>query len=155
MLDEKPRFLAEFSSDITYVEMIENLAREFCRLYKFDEAESINYSISVRELTINAIKHGNKSDWKRRVRVEFYQTGSEIRTLVQDEGEQKFDTDNHFTATGENALSDHGRGLLAVELYTPGWTYEWMNPGNRFGVYKERPQESLLADESQLGQQSA
>ncbi|MFA4819623.1 MAG: ATP-binding protein [Candidatus Aenigmatarchaeota archaeon] len=148
MLDEKPLFLAEFDSDMAYVDMAQNLARNFCTLCGLDEDESTNYSTSVRELIINAIKHGNKLDSKRRIKVEFYQTKNEVRTFVQDEGEERFNSDNYFTATEENALSNHGRGLIFVELYTPGWTYEWMNPGNRFKIYREKSQASLLPNES-------
>ncbi|HIG97757.1 MAG TPA: ATP-binding protein [Candidatus Aenigmarchaeota archaeon] len=155
MLDEKPLFLAEFGSDMTYVNMAQNLAREFCTLCGLSEEESKNYSTSVRELTINAIRHGNKLNSKKRVKVEFYQTSREVITFVQDEGEQRFNPYNYFAATGENALSDHGRGLIFVELYTPGWTYVWINPGNRFKIYREKPQASLLPNEGQLGQQGA
>jgi len=50
-----------------------------------------------------------------------------------------FDPENYFTATGENALSNHGRGLIFVESYTPGWRYDWLAPGNRFTVEKPIP----------------
>lgn len=154
MLDENPQFLAEFSSDMAYVNIIQELARDFCKLCGLGEEDSIDYSISVRELTINAVKHGNRLDSKKKVKVEFYQTDGEVRTYVQDEGIQRFDPEHHFTANGDNIESDHGRGLIFVSLYTPDWTYEWTNPGNRFGVYK-KAQELFLANESQLGQQSA
>lgn len=155
MLDEKPHLSVIFGSDIGYVGIIEKLSRKFCTIHGFDGTASDDYSVSVRELVINAIKHGNKNNPEKMVKIEFYETDKEVRTFVQDEGEERFDPGNYFAATGENVLSNHGRGLFFVNRYTPGWTYEWMNPGNRFRIYKEKFRKSLLANESQLCQQRA
>jgi|SRR3989338_4911124 len=134
-----PSVVLEIESRMEYASAAESAAFGFASALGLIGDDARDYSLSVRELAINGIKHGNKLNPERRVRIEFYDTRDIIRTCVEDEGEQRFDPENYFTATGENALSNHGRGLIFVESYTPGWRYDWLAPGNRFTVEKPIP----------------
>jgi len=82
-----------------------------------DEDGVHDLSVSVRECVVNALKHGNKLDPAKRVKVDFGLSEGEIEVWIQDQG-PGFDPDAVPDATApENLLNAAGRGLFFMRAF--------------------------------------
>ena len=100
----------------------------------FDEESTFAIRISLEEAIVNAIRHGNKQDPAKRVRVESVVTPEEVAVSVEDEG-TGFDR-GHIpdpTAT-ENLCRPSGRGILLIESYMDA--VRWERDGRRVHMTK-------------------
>ena len=90
--------------------------------------------ISLEEALINAIKHGNKLDAKKRVRVQASVTEALLEITIEDEG-PGFDRSSVPDPTDlENLEKCSGRGILLMESYMD--SVEWSNNGRRVRMTK-------------------
>ena len=82
-----------------------------------DEDGVHDLSVSVRECVVNALKHGNKLDPAKRVKVDFGLQEGVIEVWIQDQG-TGFDPDAVPDATApENLLNAAGRGLFFMRAF--------------------------------------
>lgn len=82
-----------------------------------DEDGAHDLSVSVRECVVNALKHGNKLDPAKRVRVDFGLEAGRIEVWIRDEG-KGFDPEAVPDATApENILNAAGRGLFFMRAF--------------------------------------
>ena len=105
------------TSRVVHVDLIHAISDQVAALVGFDGDEVLNLGLAVREAAINAIKHGNGMDPRKKVRVifEFDQGGLSI--AVQDRG-AGFDPDRVVDPTlPENLLQTSGRGLLLMRAF--------------------------------------
>ena len=74
--------------------------------------------VAVRESVINAVRHGNRNDRRKRVVIEFLSgmtNGSaELTVLVRDEGEGFDPSEVADPLSPENILKPHGRGIFLI-----------------------------------------
>ena len=90
--------------------------------------------ISLEEALINAIKHGNKLDPKKKVRVEASVSPLETEIIIEDEG-PGFNRGNVPDPTAEeNLLKCSGRGILLMETYMD--SVEYSKSGRRVRMIK-------------------
>ena len=90
-----------------------------------DAVESAGYSsdkifavkIALEEALINAIKHGNKLNPKKKVRVEAKVTPQLTEIMIEDEGPGFERCDVPDPTSDENLLKCSGRGILLIETY--------------------------------------
>ncbi len=90
--------------------------------------------ISLEEALINAIKHGNKLDPKKKVHIEASVTPKETEIIIEDEG-PGFRRKNVPDPTAEeNLLKCSGRGILLMETYMD--RVEYSKSGRRVRMIK-------------------
>ena len=90
--------------------------------------------ISLEEALINAIKHGNKLDPKKKVRIEASVSPGETEIIIEDQG-PGFDRGCVPDPTSiENIEKCSGRGILLIEAYMD--EVEWTNRGRRLRMMK-------------------
>ena len=90
--------------------------------------------ISLEEALINAIKHGNKLDSKKRVKVQASVTAATFDITIEDEG-PGFDRSSVPDPTEiENLEKCSGRGILLMESYMD--SVEYSNGGRRVHMVK-------------------
>ena len=90
--------------------------------------------ISLEEALINAIKHGNKLDAKKRVRVQASVTAAQLEITIEDEG-PGFDRASVPDPTDlANLEKCSGRGILLMESYMDH--VEWSHGGRRVRMIK-------------------
>lgn len=88
--------------------------------------------ISLPELIINAINHGNKKDYFKKVIIGHIISPREVVVSVLDEGEG-FDPGAVPDPTlGENIMKDSGRGIFIARNYCD--RIEWNEKGNRVTI---------------------
>jgi len=111
----------DISSDFDMLDFVEVVSSHMSRMVGFDDDTLHWISIAVRESVANAMKHGNKGDLAKRVRVEFTTTPadhpSELAIVVQDQGEG-FDPEAVADPLApENLLKSSGRGIFLIRSF--------------------------------------
>ena len=107
----------DFESRMDILEPIQAFVDRLAQVGGLDEDGVHDLSVSVRECVVNAVKHGNKLDPKKRVSLSFSMTESAIEVTIQDQG-AGFNPDAVPDATApENILSAAGRGLFFMRAF--------------------------------------
>ncbi|GIX06810.1 MAG: hypothetical protein KatS3mg115_1213 [Candidatus Poribacteria bacterium] len=104
-------------SDIEFVPMVEAALTRLCHDLKFSDEETAQIAVSVIEGVMNAIKHGNKYDLKKPVRVRLSVDKDQLTISIKDEGEGFQPEEVANPLEGENLFRDHGRGILMMRAY--------------------------------------
>jgi serine/threonine-protein kinase RsbW len=108
----------EFYSSLDMLGPVQAVADQVGRMVGFDEDALHWINVSVRESVINAIKHGNRNDRRKRVFVEFLagtDNGSgELTVRVRDEGPGFDPSKLADPLSPENVLNPDGRGVFLI-----------------------------------------
>ena len=95
--------------------------------------------LALEEALVNAVKHGNKMDASKEVKLDYSVAADKVEINVTDEGvgfKPKEIPDPRF---GENVYKVNGRGLFLIRAYMD--VVEYNDLGNRIHMvrYKEKP----------------
>jgi serine/threonine-protein kinase RsbW len=91
--------------------------------------------ISLEEALVNAIKHGNRLDPRKKVHVEAHVTDRRAEILVEDEGAGFDRTTVPDPTCLENLEKCSGRGILLIESYMT--EVRWDRGGRRLRMVRE------------------
>jgi serine/threonine-protein kinase RsbW len=110
-----------FSSTFEMLDLVQVVSDHVGRLLHFEEDGLVWMEVAIRESVINAIKHGNRYDAAKHVRVEFSMTPpdapEQLVITVRDEGEG-FDPDElPDPLAPENLLKASGRGIFFMRSF--------------------------------------
>lgn len=104
-------------SNLDSIEQAAALAASFAAKVGVVEDDLFGIDLSVRETVANAIKHGNKEDETKKVRVTFEKVEQNLIITVQDEG-TGFDFDHLPDPTNaENLMKNSGRGIFIIKNF--------------------------------------
>ena len=105
------------SSALDNLDLIEILTDCITDFMNFDEDSAHQVGMSVRESVTNAIQHGNKLDFNKRVHICFEMEADRLSITVRDQG-------NGFRADkipnpldSENLLKPSGRGIFYMRTF--------------------------------------
>jgi serine/threonine-protein kinase RsbW len=90
--------------------------------------------LALEEAMINAIKHGNKCNREKKVKVEASIGAQRTEITIEDEGEGFRREDVPDPTCDENLDRLHGRGILLIEAYMD--EVQWLNGGRRVRMVK-------------------
>jgi serine/threonine-protein kinase RsbW len=102
----------------------------------FDEETTFAIRISLEEAIVNAIRHGNRLDPNKKVRIDSNISPGRSEIAVEDEGtgfERKGIPD---PTSSENLCRPNGRGILLIESYMTN--VRWERGGRRVWMVKEK-----------------
>ncbi len=117
------------NSDVTELKMVETFLTDIFRKYDLDTKYFNKVYLCVSEAVINAIKHGNKNDRRKKVSIEVQFDFHEIKVKVEDEG-NGFDITSISDPTNErNLRNESGRGIFIIRTLTN--QIEYNEKGNR------------------------
>ena len=111
----------DFRSSLDMLDLVQAVSDHIGRIVGLDE-EGVHWtSVAVRECVINAIKHGNGNDDRKRVHLEFTRldgdAGPGIAIRVRDEG-RGFDPASLADCRApENILKSSGRGIFLIRSF--------------------------------------
>lgn len=117
-MSRQPRRVdVRLDSKLETIDLGEELARQVAGSAGFDEDEQYKISMAVRECIINALKHGNRGDESKQVRINFSLQPDRLVVQVGDEG-GGFDLgDVPDPLADDNLLRSSGRGLFLVRCF--------------------------------------
>ena len=107
----------DFESRMDMLEPVQAFVDKLAATGGLDEDGVHDLSVSVRECVVNALKHGNKLDARKRVYLTFSFEPGAIEVWIRDQG-AGFDPDAVPDATApENILNAAGRGLFFMRAF--------------------------------------
>src|SRR5678809_485228 len=123
----------DFHSSLGMLDFVQMVSDHIARTVGLDE-DSIHWvSLAIRESVINAIKHGNCNDVRKRVHVEFTSLqdagGPGLAVCVRDEG---CGFDPAMVAdplASENLLKANGRGIFLMRCFMDEMTFRYAAEG--------------------------
>ena len=111
----------EFCSAFDMLDFVQLVSDHLCRRVGFDEDSMHWVSVAIRESVINAIKHGNRNDASKLVRVEFLTSvdsdSGSLTISVRDEGEGFEPEEVADPLAPENMLKSSGRGIFLIRNF--------------------------------------
>ncbi|MCH8325456.1 MAG: ATP-binding protein [Bacteroidetes bacterium] len=120
----------EIESDPNNLITIEEFVNYFAMDLQLGEEKLSALLLSVTEAATNAIKHGNKCDVNKLVKIDVNVDGDTLRIIVKDEGEG-FDPSKVPDPTEpDNLLKDSGRGLYLMKIYMSNIKFNITPTGN-------------------------
>jgi len=128
VINRSPKILV-IKSDKSELEKVENFIVEI--LNEFDLAQKYfnRIYLCVSEAVLNSIKHGNKNDKNKTVKIGIDCNINEISILIEDEGEG-FDINKVEDPTLiENIYKESGRGIFFIKNLSD--KLEYNEKGNR------------------------
>lgn len=103
-----------FSSDTQNLELVERFVNNICEFEEIDERHFGNILLTLTEGATNAIEHGNQSDVKKRVSIEYSFQENVLSFVIKDEG-RGFDHSSIPDPTlPENLEKLTGRGIFLM-----------------------------------------
>jgi serine/threonine-protein kinase RsbW len=123
------------ASDYGDAREVQRLIRDEVERAGFDADSQFAIKLALEEALINAIKHGNKLDKRKNVRVEWQISPAAAEITIEDEG-PGFDRKKVPNPTDETNLEKlTGRGILLIESYMSD--VQWSNGGRRVKLVKK------------------
>jgi len=111
----------EFCSAFDMLDFVQLVSDHLCRRVGFDEDSMHWVGVAIRESVINAIKHGNRNDATKLVRIEFLTSTSPddggLTISVRDEGEGFEPEEVADPLAPENMLKSSGRGIFLIRNF--------------------------------------
>jgi serine/threonine-protein kinase RsbW len=96
---------------------------------EFDQSGQWAVKLALEESLMNAIKHGNKSDAKKKIHVEYKVSDQQVDIAVEDEGPGFAREGVPDPTLDENIEKCSGRGILLIEAYMTN--VHWTRGGRR------------------------
>ena len=115
----------------------------------FSEEDIFAVHLALQEAFLNALRHGNKMDDGKEVKIDYLVDSDRIEISMTDEG-NGFDPESvPDPRLGENIYKIEGRGLLLMRSYMD--VVKFNEPGNCVHMvrYKEKPQLSETHEQKQ------
>jgi len=109
------------------------------RSQNFSEEDIFAVHLAVQEAFVNAMKHGNRMDSSKKVKIDYCITDDKVDISLTDEG-AGFDPEGvPDPRCGENIYKANGRGLLLMRCYMD--MVEYSDRGNCVHLvrYREKP----------------
>jgi serine/threonine-protein kinase RsbW len=138
----------DFHSSLGMLDFVQMISEYVARTVGLDD-DSVHWvTVAVRESVVNAIKHGNCNDPRKRVHVEFMslqdREGPGIAILVRDEGCGFDPMTLPDPLAPENLLKTNGRGIFLMRTFMDEMTFERMEQGGmQVRMVKRVPQSTL------------
>jgi serine/threonine-protein kinase RsbW len=138
----------DFHSSLGMLDFVQMISEYIARTVGLDD-DSVHWvTVAVRESVVNAIKHGNCNDPRKRVHVEFMslqdREGSGIAILVRDEGCGFDPMTLPDPLAPENLLKTNGRGIFLMRTFMDEMTFERTEQGGmQVRMVKRVPQSTL------------
>lgn len=110
----------------------------------FSREDLFAVHLALQEAFINAVRHGNKMDPRRQVKIEYSIDSNKIEITVADEGDGFDPRAVPDPRCGENLYKPGGRGLLLMSSYMDA--VEHNQQGNSVCMVRQRERSPLTED---------
>jgi serine/threonine-protein kinase RsbW len=132
------RSMAIASTPLAIVEVCEWILPKL-KAHNFSQEDIFAIHLALEEALINAVKHGNKMDPNKEVKVEYSLSSDKVEISMTDEG-NGFDPEAvPDPRLGSNLYKSEGRGLLLMQSYMDVVEYNKRGNSVRMVRYKEKP----------------
>ena len=131
---ELPFTETRFGSCLSKARKLEDSILGECQRHHFGEADLFAIKLALEEALVNAVKHGNKMDPSKVVKVQHRVTDQRVDVVIEDQGEGFNPADLPDPTEEENLCRCNGRGILLMRAYMSSVVF---NPqGNKVTLTK-------------------
>jgi serine/threonine-protein kinase RsbW len=107
----------DIASRLDMLDMVQTVLSHLAGVVGFDD-ESVHYmTVALRESVVNAIRHGNRGDERRRVATEFVVGDGSLEVRVLDQGSGFDPTSVPDPLAEANLLKPDGRGIFFMRSF--------------------------------------
>lgn len=107
----------KIQSSLEYTELVENITNNLTLMAGCDSDQAYFIEMAVREVVVNAIRHGNQMDLDKIVRVQYRFNSERFEVEVLDQG-NGFDFEHlPDPCNPENLMKSSGRGIFLVRSF--------------------------------------
>src|SRR5262249_19764587 len=106
--------------------------------HNYSEEDVFAIKLSLEEAMTNAVRHGNRFDVSKNIRVRYAVTARRIIVMVADEGPGFSVADVPDPTDPENLERPNGRGIMLIRAYMTRVSFN--PPGNEVCMLKENEQ---------------
>ncbi|HVA64184.1 MAG TPA: ATP-binding protein [Terriglobales bacterium] len=125
-------------SRIESVDQAEATAQKVAERAGFDEGDRHRIAMAVREITVNAVMHGNGYDRCKKVTILFSLSPDELVVSISDQG-TGFDTSGLSDPLApENLLRQSGRGIFLARAFMDQVDFQLSTTGTSVRLIKHR-----------------
>ncbi len=124
------------ASDLEAAERIQNRIIGLLEALEFSARDLFGMRLALEEAIVNAIKHGNRMDPSKSVRVSCEADASHAVVIIEDEGTGFAPTDVPDPTAEENLEKPGGRGIMLMKAFMT--RVEYNKKGNRVLLEKVR-----------------
>jgi serine/threonine-protein kinase RsbW len=107
----------EIPSSISQVQDVEEKIIPQCRRFSYTDRDLFALKLAIEEAITNAVKHGNKNDPEKHVRIKYRVTPRRVDVVIEDEGSGFNPAVLPDCTCNENICSPHGRGILLMRAF--------------------------------------
>ena len=144
-VESNPVFSLTLESSLESVDLAEQSTLRYTEAVGFEEADRYFIGLAVREIVVNAIKHGNHFDLARKALLRLSMNGAELIIEVTDEGDGFRLEDVPDPGLPENRERRSGRGVtIAIGLMDEFVVDRNMPHGTHIRMMKRLPTRTLL-----------
>ena len=116
---------------------------------RFDEEDIFAVHLALEEAFINAVKHGNKMDEAKEVKIEYLVAPEKVEITVTDGGEGFNPDAVPDPRYGENLYKPEGRGLFLMRSYMDVVKFNECGNSVHMVKYKEGQSQTKNEDQTQ------
>jgi len=107
----------EFPSSLDRTVQIGEVILNACRNHHFNEQDLFAIKLALEEALVNAVKHGNKLDPAKKIRVQYRITDQRADIAIEDQGTGFNPAELPDPTSEENICRCCGRGILLMRAY--------------------------------------
>lgn len=107
--------------------------------HNFDKDDIFAVHLTFEEAFLNAVKHGNKNDPTKKVKIDYSVTSEKVEITITDEGEGFEPESVDDPRFGKGLYEPGGRGLLLMNSYMDIVKYNEEGNSVYMVRYKEKP----------------
>jgi len=131
---DPPWIMVTFHSSLERARQLEGEILGACTKQHFSEDDVFAIKLSLEEALVNAVKHGNKLDPAKVVKVQYRVNSQRFDVVIEDQGEGFNPAELPDPTADENLEMCSGRGILLMRAYMSSVVY---NPqGNKVTLTK-------------------
>lgn len=125
------------SSRFENIELVQVIAEHLCESAGMDDDGSHWIGMAVREGVANAIKHGNRLDYRKRVFATFRLESDELEIMIEDEGEGFDPGSVSDPLNPQNLMKTSGRGIFYMRTFMDSVEYRFEGKGTVLRMRKQ------------------
>ncbi len=135
-------------SRIESVDQAEAAAEQAAERAGFDEGDRHRIAMAVREITVNAVMHGNGYDRGKKVTLEFTVSATDLIVHVRDQGTGFDVAELSDPLAPENLLRQSGRGIFLARAFMDEVDVRSSHNGTSVKLIKHRQSHHALGTRS-------
>jgi serine/threonine-protein kinase RsbW len=119
----------DVATRLEMLDIVQTVLTQVCTIVGFEDETTHYLAVAVRESVVNAMKHGNKQDESKRVRVQFALLDQALEVRVEDEGPGFEPQEVPNPLAPENLLKAYGRGIFFMKQFMDEVSYSFPKRG--------------------------